>query len=422
MRSILCVLGLALCLPLAGCDDGAPADADADADGDGDGDGDADADGDGDGDGDADADADGDRGSWEPPIGIPRPEFCVEETAEVECATCTRIEADSVDGLADLAAGTVVELSGGPFTSAGGDPVVIGGAGTAERPIFVRGAGSARPVISRPTFIEGSFVVVENIDFDFAGGAEGIAITGDHLCLRHSEAHNLDPGHNSTVVSIEGSDHVVLYDDHIHDNGDFDVVGEQDVHGVGATESHRIWIVDSHLHRNRGDSIQFGHQAGNTLGAFYIGRNDIHDDGENCVDIKEASDVVISENRLHSPAVDMPAVVLHDCPVNAAAIYNEVYDAAVGVNSASLEDACAPFVPVTVFALRNTFHDISDASVQAWGSGKRYFVAGNVFDGLGTSVEIDEADATSVISEGDEGLDAGFAAFLEAYGLDISGP
>jgi hypothetical protein len=221
---------------------------------------------------------------------------------------------------------------------------------------------------------------------------------------------------------VDASDHVVLWDDHIHDNGDFEFVGEQDVHGVGATESHRIWIVDSHLHHNRGDSIQVGHQAGNTLGDIYVGRNDIHDDGENCVDVKEASRVVISENRLHAPADGMPAVVLHDCPVDAAVIYNEVYDAAVGVNSASLEPACDPLVPISIFVIRNAIHDVTEAGVQAWGSGKRYLVSGNTFAAVTTAVEIDDADATSVISDGDEGLDACLAAFLETYGLEVSSP
>jgi len=60
--------------------------------------------------------------------------------------------------------------------------------------------------------------------------------------------------------------------------------------------------------------------------------------------------------------------------------------------------------------------------VQGWGTGKRYLVGGNTFERTATAVEIDEAEATSIVSEGDEGIDDCFAAFLATYGLDISEP
>lgn len=358
-------------------------------------------------------------GSWTPPAGIPMPEFCIFETVEDSCAGCTVLSDPSLDEIADLAAGTVVVLTGGPHT---GGEITVGGSGTADRPIFIRGAdASSRPVISRTTGIRGSYVIVENIDFDFAGGDSGVGIEGDHVCLRHSEVHHIDPGHNSTTVFVSNSENVVIYDNYIHDNGDFEYVGEQDVHGIGAVTSHRLWVVDNVMHHNRGDSIQFGHQAGNTLGDFYVGRNDLHSDGENCVDIKEASNVVISQNILHNPAEGMPAVVLHDCPLNAAAIFNEVFDADVGINSASLEAACDPHVPITIFILRNTIHDVTDTGVQAWGSGKLYYATGNTFTSVPTPVEIDPAEAGSVISEGDDGLAEAYDAFFAVYGVDISG-
>jgi len=357
-------------------------------------------------------------GEWVPPVGIPMPGFCIVETVEETCAGCTVMTDPSLDDLAGLPAGTVAVLGAGPHT---GGEIEIGGSGTADRPIFVRGADPAsRAVVGRTTVIRGSYVIVENIDFDFGGGDSGVGIEGDHICLRHSEVHAIDPGHNSTTVFVNSSEDVVIWDNAVHDNGDFEYVGEQDVHGIGASESHRIWIVDNLLHHNRGDSIQFGHQAGNTLGDFYIGRNEMYGDGENCVDIKEASNVVISQNRLHGPAAGMPAVVLHDCPLNAAVIFNEVYEAEVGINSASLEAACDAHLPVAIFALRNTIHDVTDTGVQAWGSGKLYYVSGNTFTNVTLPVEIDNSEPGSVISEGDEGLAEAYAAFLAVYGIDIS--
>jgi len=366
------------------------------------------------------ADGDGPDSGWTPPIGIPHPGFCIGQSVEDDCPACTVITDPDLASIDDIAPGTVVVITGGPFT---GGQITIGGSGTAELPIFIRGPSTSdRPVVSRETVIAGSWIIVENIDFDFGRADSGVRITGDHICLRHSDVHDIDPGHNSTTVFIEGSTDVVLWDNLIHDNGDFDFVGEQDVHGIGATETHRIWILENTLHHNRGDSVQFGHMAANTLGDFYIGRNDIHSDGENCVDIKEASNVVVSENALHEPAATFPAIVFHDCPLNAAAIYNEIHSADAGVSMASLETACDPHLPVSLFVILNDFHDIAGQAVQGWNGGKIYYVTGNTFATVADPVEIDGAEPGSIISEADDGIAEAFDAFEAVYGIDISSP
>jgi hypothetical protein len=154
-----------------------------------------------------------------------------------------------------------------------------------------------------------------------------------------------------------------------------------------------------------------------TLGDFYVGRNDIHDNGENSVDIKEASRVVISENHLHGePEGD---VVLHDCPVDAALIYNRLSDADYGVNMPSLEANCDDELPVSLIVLRNELSDIAGNAIQGWGSGKRYFIAGNEFRSVGTPLEVDPISADSEVSPDDAALEAGFSAFEAAYGIDI---
>ncbi|MCA9619936.1 MAG: right-handed parallel beta-helix repeat-containing protein, partial [Myxococcales bacterium] len=301
----------------------------------------------------------GGSGAWEAPIGIPDPEFGIEEEVDTTCAGCAQVTATSEQELEGIAAGTVVEL-GADFCSGGGT-LTISGNGTATQPIFVRGASADDPArICRPTEVSGSYLILENIDFDWLSGSEGgLRLSGDHLALRHSAAHDYQPGHNSTVVFTSSADHVVIHDNHIHDNGDFGASGEIDVHGIGAGNSWDIWIVDNHIHHNRGDGMQFGHRAGNTLGRIYVGRNDSHDNGENSVDIKEASDVIVSENILHDDAAGN--VVFHDCPLNAALIFNDVSGSSFGVSLPSLESACDGELPVELFVLGNTFDDASEA-------------------------------------------------------------
>jgi len=369
----------------------------------------------GDGGGDPDV---GPPGSWTPPRGIPMPEFGVNETVEDTCGDLTTVAFTDLESLSDLAAGTVIEIPVGTHTAS--RTITISGTGTACQPIFVRGASSdARPVIHADVEISGSYVIVENLDFDLSTD-ENHRVgfdASDHTALRTSEVHGLDIRRNSTIVFMSNATHTVIYGNHIHDNGDFSAPGEIDVHGIGAGMSWDAWIVDNHIHHNRGDGMQFGHQADNTLGRFYVGRNDIHDNGENSVDIKEASNVVISENRLHGETEGN--VVLHDCPVNAALIFNEVYDAQYGVSLPSLESNCDDELPVSLFVLGNDFHDITENGVQGWSSGKTYFIASNTFMTVGTNIEVDPISAESSVSEDETAFEAGAAAFEAIYGIDI---
>ena len=350
---------------------------------------------------------------WQPPIGIPAPEFGIVESAE-GCNGCSEVAVADPSQLSDIPAGTVVELSD---MCTGSGTVTISGTGSADAPIIVRGPSREAPAkICQPTDILGSYLIVENVDFDMQGGSDGaVHIEGDHIALRHSEVHDYQPGHNSTVIYLSASDHVVLFANWVHDNGDFslDCAQEQDVHGVGGTDVFRVWIVDSVMHGNRGDSIQFGHQASNTLGELYIGRNDLWGDGENCVDIKEASNVVVSENQLHATQCAATAVVMHDCPLNGAVIYNEIYDNPVGVTFPSLEAACDPHLPVSLFAVNNDFHDL-DGGIEAWGSGKHYYIAGNTFATVSADMDLSDADQL------DTEVQTAYDAFFTIYGIDIS--
>jgi hypothetical protein len=163
-------------------------------------------------------------GTWQPPIGIPMPEFGIFETYRMYDVAGNRNESltyrqnseggyythyvdnthpnatdtDNPYGTADkprltipykltagvLPAGSVVEVHGGPYTyyvqtAAGTNPadpnvgwyggkrLALNGEGTAEKPIFIRGVGSPR---FNPTgasvWVEGSYIVLEHLAFN----------------------------------------------------------------------------------------------------------------------------------------------------------------------------------------------------------------------------------------------------------------
>ena len=134
-----------------------------------------------------------------------------------------------------------------------------------------------------------------------------------------------------------------------------------------------IWIVDNHIHANGGDSVQVSHNANYTAHHVYIGRNHMHDDGENAVDVKQADDVIISQNVMHgyepSGGSSGPAMVAHYGPHRVWVLYNHVFDATIGIISTS----CDPF-----YVIGNVVHDIEDRGIDFRGAGTIHVVGNTI--------------------------------------------
>ena len=281
---------------------------------------------------------------WVPPLGVPAPSFGIRETGAAATYFVDDTHAAATDDANPqgsparprrtvpqaLPAGAVVELRGGPYQAS---RLTWRATGTAAAPVFVRGVGT--PVLAVGELrMQGSYLVVEGVVVD--GGRVTMG-PGDHLALRRSEVRGYAPGGHSAAVAIEGTD-VVVHANEIHRNGDASGTAEEDVHGVKAsTGDARVWIVDNHIHHNGGDAVQIGSSRADEPWAehVYIGRNHLHDDRENGVDIKQARDVVVSENQIHSyrpsSSSSGEAVVVHDDPERVWIVNNEVRDAARGV-------------------------------------------------------------------------------------------
>jgi hypothetical protein len=189
---------------------------------------------------------------------------------------------------ANLPAGSVVEVHGGPYTGA-----TVTAAGTASAPVFIRGTGPDRkPRFTSDIFLTGSFVVLEYVEVVARVVSRPPA---DAQVLRYSHVHS-DNGPGALVV-IRGSNSVVFQNELSDAKG-------RDVHGITlAGEISNVWILDNHIHGNSGDSIQFCHaciRTGQAPSQVYIGRNRLHDDGENALDVKAFHGaIVVSENEMY---------------------------------------------------------------------------------------------------------------------------
>lgn len=195
-----------------------------------------------------------------------------------------------------LPAGSVVEVRGGPYSFA--RDAVFNLEGTASRPVFLYGVNA--PVLDNPvkTVIKGSYFVFDGFVLKDTRIQSSVM---NHAVIRNTEVRG--NANTTNGVQLEG-DHIVLYNDNIHHHqGD-------DKHGIIIAEgSHDIWVLASELHYNGGDGIQFCHACATDPPRFvYIGDNVIHGNRENGVDLKNCSNVVISQNEVYNHHQSAPGV------------------------------------------------------------------------------------------------------------------
>ena len=308
--------------------------------------------------------------AWEPPLGIPKPSFgidgiagsathYVDNTKPCSNASQGTVTQPRCSIPTTLTAGSVVEIHGGPY-SYGSTSVTVTANGTLAQPVFFRGVGS--PIVSTTGAFgfQGSYLIVESIDF--TAPVRFLLNTSHHLALRHSHVHHRTKGY---LVNNSATD-AVIYKNEIDHNGV--IPSTADNHGVGTGGGSRnVWIVDNHIHHNSGDSIQFCHSCignGNGPANVYIGRNTLHDDEENAIDLKEfIGPVIISQNKIHgyksSADSNGDAIRINDEGAQGEVwmLANHIANAVYGVNPARSK--------ATVRVIGNQMHDIGSSAIGA---------------------------------------------------------
>jgi len=350
---------------------------------------------------------------WTPPIGIPAPSFGIFETAPpspspwasptpgfyyVDASKSGSTDSGNSNGTPgrpratipiDLPPGAVVELHG-TYDASHATPATIVSRGTAARPVFIRGVSAdSRPLARRFWEVKGTYLIIENIEFGplpdrSDTGSLVIRLPASHVALRNSDLHGtLDSGGLGVVnwevpygVVYTGTgviDNVVIYNNTIHDNGDVNATYDQDNHGIAVTDHvNNLWVVDNQLYRNSGDGLQInaGTGQGATTHHIYVGRNVAHHNKQTGLWVKQATDVVVSEN--------------------------ETYGHRPG-NSSLGQCMGAQYAPDWVWFLYNHIHDCEYGIAQVSDNGEKShtFVIGNVIDNIHTSRLSDPTDAWS---------------------------
>ena len=401
-----------------------------------------------------------DPSAWSPPIGIPRPSFGIAESHTMyqllQGEDCGRypekcydfgngLEAyrDAGDGpythyidVSDAActdsnnpygtggkprctippnvpAGSVVEMHGGLYdqnTCLGGK-TCMGGAGTVSKPIFYRGASAQAPAMigDRQVFVSNSsYLILENLDLFIP--TRGVlwlnngATRNHHVAIRHNHVHGNGTNRGNGTAVVPQGDQIVVYDNEIHDIGDWQTLVENDYNGISLPpNSQDVWFLDNRIYHMGSDGIGAGHANAYSGSHYYIGRNHIHDNGENAMDFKEVRDVVISQNEMHGfvNGRDGTAVVVHygptHAPINLWIIGNEVYNCDLGgiqIGGGSSDE---------IYVVGNVLHDITNASLSAralvtWSS-EDIYVSNNTIYNSDVGISMDHGNGYTTVIE-----------------------
>jgi Right handed beta helix region len=317
---------------------------------------------------------------WEPPIAVPMPSFGIRETVEgvygseeffthyIDNTHNGATDDDNPNGSLDIPrltipndvpAGSVVKIVGGPYTNE--NTLFLRESGTQDQPIFIRGDPNSMPVLNRAVSIRGAFIIIEFIDFNYDNGTKNISIRPEtatdaplvhHVTVRGCELHNYNSDFgatgNSSMIGVSNPNNnndeyvhdIVLWANYIHDNGDA-TLAERDIHGVGIGANVRdLWMVDNHLHHNSGDAVQiayYNEPPVNISNNIYIGRNRMHEDQENAIDLKGCHHIIISQNKIYGYSGESQGVaqgygtgiVIHQADEhaeNVLVLYNEISD------------------------------------------------------------------------------------------------
>jgi hypothetical protein len=309
------------------------------------------------------------------PVGIPAPSFGLDEIAPAAPSAWPGSEASgyyyidnthpnatdssnqygypdkpraSIPNYTSFPAGTYIEIHGGPYQ---GGQLILTFNCTQQDPCWFRGPDeNNKPILRYETIVKGRYVILENLKYDSDHTGIGFRSHNnsslDHAVFRNSEISGSGTAAgNHSAVSISGNSSsrftdIVIYNNQIHDMGDHSPdAAENDYHGVHPDlYSDRVWILNNHIYRMGGDSVQVGRaqtDSASYSSHIYIGGNDFHDNHEDCIDIKKVNNVIMSENVLHDLPELGALIVAHDYPDHIWVVNNRMYNATAGVASVS---------------------------------------------------------------------------------------
>lgn len=304
--------------------------------------------------------------AYQPPTGIPAPPFGIDETVATVYGTADyytywidnthpnstdtnnpkgtpALPRKTIPSTLTLVAGDVVQIRGGPYASLS-DRFAVFASGRADAPVFITGS-TVMPELTKFLHVkQAQYLIVEGFrsmaSFSIRPMTEGDA--NRCIAIRYCEIAGTGAlgvggyfGVTSSYAKAVASD-IVFYANVSRDIGDWRSSTENDRHAffVGSNSTN-VWILENTAYHASGDGIQCSHGASFTSHHIYIGKNHFYECRENAVDLKEANDVVVSENTMHgfrpTSSSAGEAIVVHYDPTNIWILNNLILDCENGI-------------------------------------------------------------------------------------------
>ena len=250
-----------------------------------------------------------------------------------------------------FSAGTVFVLRGVGYTTQG--QIITTFNGTSVDPCWVLGDGLVN--LQGEWIIKGEYLIVDGVGGTQAGAVyprinirtHGAAEDSDHICVRNGtftgDGSLLSNGTALGCYGAVGEDRhdFVFYNNTISGWGiDDPAQTENDRSGFGPDiNTYNIWILENTVFDMGGDGAIVGRVSvtgGNVpVDNVYIGGNHFYSNHEDGIDIKTATDIVLSENILHDfdwvSSSSGGGVVVHDDNERVSIINNTIYNCQFGI-------------------------------------------------------------------------------------------
>lgn len=203
-----------------------------------------------------------------------------------------------------LAAGSVVIVDG----DVGGLQTLTFTANcTAVAPCFIHGVNSGRLTATAYT-LAGSHLILDDIDGYFDDGSgSAISISGNYITVRNGDFSNIQSGGVSRGGFGLSGHHSMLYNNVIHDIGNWASATDDNRHGVKVDSGGSLfWIINNTFHDITNDGVQVGDTNTPTVTLGFVAGNIAYSNAQTGLWNKNCYDVIFSTNTLHDH-VDDPA-------------------------------------------------------------------------------------------------------------------
>lgn len=277
----------------------------------------------------------------------------------------------------NIPAGSIIEIHNDSLATSEGH-ILVGGEGTAEHPIFIRGVGNPdiNLRLSVGYIANSSYIIVEGVRINrgtMSARRSTESFDTNHICYRNCEIAAYSDTYGGFAISgdtksANQTHNVVLYNCSVHDNGDWDYVGDgdPDVGGIAITNNcSYIWILDCEMYYNGQSGIQIGgttpEDVTNIPDHIYVGGCVSHHNRQVGYGIKTCYDVIFSQNIGFAPNPNATACYLAQYDWKRVwYLFNTAYSHTTGFrNSSGLSSIHGP--REEIYYVGNLIYDCNNA-------------------------------------------------------------